>query len=286
MAPAARVRRSVAAIDRVLFGIRGARVFSGLAGFVVGAMVEAVVSGLLDRTADIIRTTAARVSDVVINVVHPIAEAQRAEARTTIRTVRAALNRGEISGSELQGVIDSMHGLQADARASVTNERDERMYRHLSLQAGVYRHSQVQAEDHQPVQPSALGGTFNFRMQHYFVATGTTSITVVADGSTVMVSCNAYDCVEDEDEWGPIDISQAGPAWRNYPPAREYFIELYQEGTLWNTTIGVPRRFVVGREQHAVWYGLRRGTYKLRITRGGSHPVALCGDGRWAVGRP
>jgi hypothetical protein len=58
IAPSRVAGKGVAALDRILFGIRGVKFFGGLIGFIVGAIAEAVVSDLLDRSAEIIRSTA------------------------------------------------------------------------------------------------------------------------------------------------------------------------------------------------------------------------------------
>jgi hypothetical protein len=109
----------------------------------------------------------------------------------------------------------------------------------------------------------------------------------VRDGATVAIGCRAWDCFDDGDGYGPVDATgpDAPPAWRHLPPPREYTIELYEPG--WrDAAIGVPRRFAVGRLQHAVWYGVKRGHYRLRVSRAGSHPVALCGEATYSVSTP
>jgi hypothetical protein len=274
-------------LARLFLELRHARVLGGIVGFIVGAIVEKLVSDLFDKTAEIIRTTAEQVDKLVTGVVNPIVNANEAVIREEVQELRVSLIKQDLAAAGWERLASEIRAATALAEQAFRDVSDESLYRQLALSTGVYTGREVAAEQKRPVKLPAVEREFGFTMQHRVVETGTTAISVPNDGGTVVIRCKAIDCFQWEDDGGydPVDIGdpEAVPAWKLTPPPRSYRIELYQTGMIFDTTAGVPRVFAVNQEQYGAWYGLKKGVYHIRVWRSDDHPVALCGSGKYWV---
>jgi hypothetical protein len=275
-------------LARLFLALRTARAFGGVVTFVAGAIVEALIGDLLDKSDEIIQTTAEHMDQVVTKVVNPRVNAEQKTLTMNIQQLRARLATETMSVKEWTHVLEQINQAVTDVGKVFRDEHDEYLYRQLGLMAGVYSKSSVRAED-RPVMPAKTEHALKFTMLHRVVKTGNTTISVGADKMTVLVRLRAHDCVEDEDDGAvPIDLKDPDgpPAFKLLPPPSRYGIQLYQSGFWSDKDIGKPRDFPVGREGFAVWYNVPKGDYHLLVYRGDDHPVGVCAEGAYSVEAP
>ena len=273
-------------LARLFLSQRTARVLGGVVGFVVGSIIEALIGSLLDRSNEVIRSTAERMDTLVTGVVNPIVNARQAEMTQAVQDLRDRLRKETMSDQDWQRLTYEVLKARTEVAQKFLKETDEYLYRQLALVADVYSGSSVPAEEGSPVKPGAVEQDLAFTMQHQVVKTGRTGILASSPRSDLVVRCRGYDCLRQQDgTFAPVDINgpHASPSWRMSPPPRSYAIQLYRSGTLVDREIGVPRTFNVGREQTAVWYNLPKGTYRIRVWRSSAHVVALAGEARYSV---
>jgi hypothetical protein len=262
-----------------------ARVLGGIVAFVVGAIVEAVFGDLLDKTDQIVDYTADQIDTLVTAGVNPVVNANQEAVTKAIQELRADFMTANLSVPEWQIIqIDATLAL-SQVSVVVLDEDDEYLYRQMALRAEVYSRHEVPAETTPPIAPAGTGHDIGFRMQQALVKTEQTSIDVAEDGSTLILRLRGYDCIVDEDGFGPVDINAPDTPshWKHPWPAREYAVQLYQKGTVVDSDVGVDRIFQVGQEEYGIWYNLPKGVYHVSVGRSSPHPVALCGDGKYWV---
>jgi len=262
-----------------------AKVLGGVVGFVIEVVVEAVIGDLVNKAKakEIVGYTAAQVDALVTGVVNPIADRRLGEVTKAMQDLRDDLAKDSPSAEQWSLIKADAIIATFEVDGVLLDEHDEHLYRQMALMADVYSRTSVPAEDASPVTLSGAGDDIGFTMQHAEVKTGQTSINVLGDGGTVVVRLRAYDCVEFDDGFSPVDINgpDASPSWKTPPPPREYDVRLYQTGTLSDSNVGVPRVYHVGKEEYGVWYNLPIGVYHVMAERGDDHIVALGAEGKY-----
>jgi hypothetical protein len=261
-----------------------AKWLGGIVGFVIGAIAETLIGELLDQTNEIIRATAGQIDALVTRVLNPIVDAKQQEMTAQLQELRTSLLGEGVTESEWRRAAREVAQSTDEVSRLFRDPGEESLYRQLSLRADVCSKTSVPAEEKSPL---AVGfeQDFHIRMQHRMVKTGETSILVFRDHGTVVVRSRGYDCMMDEDGAGPVDLKDPGgsPSWKQIPPPREYYLQLYQTGLVSESDVGVPREFHVGKEETGIWYNLPKGTYHLEAWRSDDHPVALCAEGTYAT---
>ena len=269
---------------RLFFELRHAKVLGGIIGFIAGSIIESVVGDLLDRTNEVIRTTAGQVVAYITNVVNPRADERQQQLTLMVQEIRRGLSAAELSEAEWAAYAHQFDEGTRMANAAMLALDDLSLYRQLALMADVYSGASIAAENHPPIAGPRTGKHFTFSMQHAQVETKNTEIVVASDGANLLIECEAHHCLRDEDgEFYQVDVNgpDASPSWKGMKST--YYVELVSDRLIGTQTHGPSREFSEGMRQYAAWYGLSRGTYWLRIARGYTHIVALCGDGEVSV---
>jgi Domain of unknown function (DUF4157) len=273
-------------LAKLFLSLRTAKIFGGAVGFVVGAIIEALIGDLLDKTNEIIKATAEQMDKLVTGLVNPIVNSKQEEITSAIQGLRDDILITSMSSQEWRHISNEIDTATDQIGQIFQDEGEESLYRQLALVSDVFSGKSVQAEEKSPVTLGNDQHDFQFRMEHTVVKTGQTSIIVTRDKGTVVVRSHGYDCLKDDDgSFFPVDIQgpDASPAWKVVPPPREYHIQLYQSGIISDSDIGVPRTFRVGKDEYGVWYNLAKGTYHLEAMRGDDHIVGLCAEGSYWV---
>jgi hypothetical protein len=263
------------AFAKLFLAARTGKVLGGFVSFIIGAIIEAVVGDLLDKSNEIIQATASQVDQLVTKVVNPAVNSKQQEFTRETQTLRSGFLSSGLTVQELSQATAEINSAIVQIESAFTDTNDEYLYRQLALAADVYSRRIAPAENKPPVSVPGDGNDIEFKMQHRLVKTGRTAISVVRDGATVVIRCRAEDCIEDEGVFSP--------AWMALPPPRNYYLQLYQGGFFSDTDIGVPREFHVEKEEYGVWYNLKRGTYHLMAWRVDDHPVAVCAEGKYWI---
>ena len=272
-------------IARLFLEKGAARVLGGIAGFVITTLVETAILGMLDKTGQVIGYTADQISELVTGVVNPIVDSRQRDVRTALQKLRADLVKEQIPESEWRTLraetVDAIRVLDESQK----DAGDLRLYRMMALMSGVYQGASVTAEETSPVTLPPDPHDVTFTMQHTQVKTGQTEINVATAGGLIVVRFHGYDCIERDGAFVGVDATgpEAPTAWKTPPPPREYYVTLYQKGTISDTDVSVARAYHVGKDEYGVWFNLPPGSYYLRIERSDDHIVALAADGQyWA----
>jgi hypothetical protein len=269
-----------------LFLERGtARVLGGIAGFVIEIVVETALAKLFDTTKQLVSYTSNQIDGLVTGAVNPTVDAKQQVLLKAMQDLRSDLLTDPPSADQWTDIKLGLAVAMLDVAGTLRDEKDERLYRLVALIDDVFSRPTVPAEQDSPVVLPTADHDVAFTMQHTEVKTGQTSIDVPDDNGTLVVRFRAYDCFNDDGEFGEVDIESpdAPHSWTTPRPPRDYHVLVYQTGTAMDTTIGVPRVYRVGFEEYGVWFNLAKGIYHLTLQRGDDHPVALCGEGKYWV---
>jgi len=275
---------------RFFLVLRTARVFGGVIGFIVSSIIETIVASFFDRTNQILSESAESIRELVIMVINPGVDSIGRELRGEFRTLRDRIRELDEPVNFWRELRTALGQVEENYESSIPDIRDESLYRQLALQTGVYSGQDVVAESEEPQGITGQESQFEFSMQHRMVDTGRTRINVTEDNSTVVIRSQAFDCLRGNDgEFSPVDArgESAAPSWLLTPPASIYTIMLLRRSSSLfgeiSSEFHIPRRFNVNATEYGIWHRVPRGTYSLRIYRGGYHPVALCGEGGYRV---
>lgn len=125
-------------LTRLFLSLRTAKVFGGVVSFVVGAIIEALIGDLLDKTNEIIKSTAEQMDELVTGVVNPIVDSKQGEMTKAIQDLRDGFGEKSMLVKEWLDTTKQIKKATDQVNQIFLNKKDEFLYRQLALISDVY----------------------------------------------------------------------------------------------------------------------------------------------------